>query len=150
MQVSEATIGRIFTIRLEDGEVLPRVLEDFAESRNVSRAFCLFVGGIGSGGRLVVGPEKEGDMPPVPMVHVLEGVHEILAAGTLFPDEDGRPRLHAHAALGRKEHALTGCIRMGVSVWKTVEIVLLELKGGTGKRVFDPESGFHLFDAQKT
>jgi len=78
------------------------------------------------------------------MEHVLENVHEIVGAGTLFPDQEGKPVLHLHMACGRNSSTKTGCIRRGVKVWHTMEVILFELLESTGKRIFDPQTGFTL------
>jgi predicted DNA-binding protein with PD1-like motif len=144
MRYSEATLGRIFIIRLEDGDTLPVTVEDFARAHGVERATCLLVGGAKGGSRLVVGPEEGDVMPPRPVTISLEDVHEIAAVGTLFPDEEGNPSLHMHASCGRGREAVTGCVRPGVDIWKIGELVLLELTGTSAVREKDPETGFHL------
>ena len=144
MRYSEAGLGRVFIIRLEDGDTLPGTVEDFARAHGVERAACLLVGGAKGGSRLVVGPEKGDVMPPRPVTIPLEDVHEIAAVGTLFPDEEGNPSLHMHASCGRGREAVTGCVRPGVDIWKVGELVLLELTGTSAAREEDPETGFHL------
>jgi predicted DNA-binding protein with PD1-like motif len=144
MRYSEAGLGRVFVLRLEDGDRIPGVIEQFAADMGLQRALCLILGGAGGGSRLVVGPENEGDMPPVPVVLPLEGVHEIAGVGTLFPDEEGKPSLHLHAACGRGEETRTGCVRPGVDIWKVGEVVLLELTGTAARRVRDEATGFTL------
>ena len=57
MKYSEATIGRTFIIRLEDGDRLPEAIESFAVENGVSHGTCILVGGIKSGGSIVVGPQ---------------------------------------------------------------------------------------------
>jgi predicted DNA-binding protein with PD1-like motif len=74
----------------------------------------------------------------------LENVHDIAGAGTLFPDQQGNPVLHLHMACGRNSSTKTGCIRLGVKVWHTMEVILFELLESKGKRMFDPETGFTL------
>jgi predicted DNA-binding protein with PD1-like motif len=101
------------------------------------------VGGIDDGSRIIVGPERGmGTGKPVPIEYELEGVHEVLGAGTLFPDDEGNPVLHMHVTAGRKGKASTGCSRAGVEVWNIGEVVFIELLGTRGKRVFDESSGF--------
>jgi predicted DNA-binding protein with PD1-like motif len=85
-------------------------------------------------------------MPVSLMTHVLENVHEIVGAGTLFPNEKGTPVLHLHMACGRESSTKTGCIRGGVKVWHTMEVILFELLESTGKRIFDPQTGFARLD----
>jgi predicted DNA-binding protein with PD1-like motif len=146
MKYSEARPGRVFVIRLEQGEVVHEVLERFAAEKNVRAATVLMVGAANKGSRLVVGP-WDGDADPiVPLEHVLTKAHEMAAVGTLFPDEAGRPSLHVHTALGREGGATVGCIRLGVVVWLILEVVMVEIVGTGAKRVKDPVTGFDLLE----
>nr|WP_246325470.1 PPC domain-containing DNA-binding protein [Dissulfurirhabdus thermomarina] len=130
-------------MRLEDGDEIPGCIEAFAAERKLSAACCLLVGGA-AGGTLVVGPADGSLRPPVPVRAAVEGVHEVVAAGTLFPGEDGRPRLHVHGALGRGDRARVGCLREGVRVWTVAEVVLLELLDTGMVRRRDPATGLEL------
>ena len=144
MKYSEGKIGRIFIIRLEDGDKLPEAIESFARKNNVSRGMCILVGGIKDGGNIVVGPEDSESVPAIPMIFGLKGVHEIVAVGTIFPDADGKPGLHMHAALGREENTRAGCIRPGIEVWKLGEVILLEITDNTAYREEDTVTGFKM------
>jgi predicted DNA-binding protein with PD1-like motif len=146
MKYSEGNIGRIFVIRLEDGDRLPMAVEEFAAEKGVSRGMCILIGGIDSDGNIVVGPRDRETMPPDPMLLTLDGVHEVSAVGTIFPDEEGLPRLHMHAALGREGETRTGCIRPGVDVWKLGEFVILEILNNSAVRKMDPNTGFHVLE----
>ena len=146
MQFTEAKLGRIFVLRLHDGDRLPEVLEQFAAQRKVSTALCFFVGGAKEKSRVVVGPKDGNALPPEPMVTLLKGVHEACGVGTLFPDEEGKPKLHMHASFGRKTNTVTGCVRMGVDVWRIGEVVMLELTGTAARRVKDKETGFEFLE----
>jgi predicted DNA-binding protein with PD1-like motif len=148
MKYSEGKVGRIFVIKLEDGDRLPGAIESFAEKHRVSRGMCILVGGIAGGGHIVVGPEDGETMPPAPMLFKLTGVHEIAAVGTIFPNEKGRPVLHMHAALGRKGTTRAGCIRPGIDVWKTGEVILLEIADNRSRRKKDPRTGFELLETE--
>ncbi|MFW5735643.1 MAG: PPC domain-containing DNA-binding protein [Oceanidesulfovibrio sp.] len=145
---AQGTIGRVFVLRLEDGDSLPGSLEDFARNNGVARAVCLLIGGVGSG-RLVVGPEDGGAERITPMVNAIQAVHEAAAVGTIFPDESGAPRLHMHTALGRGDSSMTGCVRQGVDIWKLAEVVMLEIKGADMVRAVDPAFGFEVLSAKK-
>lgn len=143
MKAAEGRLGRVFVLRLEDGDRVPECIERFAADRQIRGALCLLVGGVG-GGNLVAGPEDPAATPIAPLVREIVGVHEAAAVGTLFPGEDGVSRLHMHAALGRDGATRTGCVRLGVDVWKVGEVVILEILGtGVGRRL-DPETGFEL------
>lgn len=146
MRHSEGSIGRVFVIRFEDGDKLPDAIEEFARDKKVLRGLCVLVGGIDDGGRIVCGPSDPEASPIVPMIHTLVGVHEIAAVGTIFPDEEGRPRIHMHAALGREGTTRAGCIRTGIEVWKLGEAILLEITGNTAHRRRDPATGFEVME----
>lgn len=146
MQVAEGTIKRVFTVRLEEGERLPDCIETLARQRRIKSALVLLVGGARDG-RLVVGPKKTTAKPSV-MVQTFTDGHEILGVGTLFLGEQG-PELHMHAAMGRKQKALVGCIRQGIKTYLIAEIVILELAGFTAVRARNPVSGFHLLELNR-
>ncbi len=146
MRYSEAGLGRVFVLRLEDGDRLPGTVEDFALQKDLPRALCFLIGGVRGGSRLVVGPESGEHMPPRPVIFPLEGVHEIVGVGTLFPDERGRPSLHLHGACGRGGETRTGCIRPGIETWKVGEVILLELTGSSAHRAPDSATGFSLLE----
>ena len=148
MQFTEAKLGRIFVLRLHDGDRLPDVLETFAAQRKVSTALCFFLGGAKEKSRIVVGPKDGNALPPEPMVTLLNGVHEACGVGTIFADEEGKPKLHMHASFGRNEKTVTGCVRMGVDVWRIGEVVMLELTGGKARRAKNKETGFEFLEIQ--
>jgi predicted DNA-binding protein with PD1-like motif len=144
MQFTSATPGRIFVIRLEDGEILHETVEAFARAQGIRAAALIVLGGADAGSKLVVGPEDPRASPVTPMEHVLAGTSEATGVGTVFPDAKGDPVLHMHIACGRKDAAVAGCVRRGVKVWQVMEIILWELMGTDAKRVFDPATGFEL------
>lgn len=144
MNFSEATQGRIFVIRLEDGEIFHEEIEQFAKRQGIERAFLNVVGGADRGSRLVVGPEESRATPINPMVHELYDAHEIVGTGTLFPDNEDNPVVHLHMACGREENTVTGCVRSGVKVWHIMEVVLVELLNNTARRMPDRATGFKL------
>lgn len=146
MKYTEGKHGRIFVMRLENGEVLHKTIEGFAEEHMISAAVVFVIGGIDKGSKLVVGPKDGADRPIVPMERVIDGVHEISGVGTIFPDEVGRPVSHIHVASGRGSSTKTGCIRRGVKVWQVVEVVILEILGADSKRRHDAETGFDLLE----
>jgi predicted DNA-binding protein with PD1-like motif len=148
MQFTEAKFGRIFVLRLHDGDHLPDVLESFAAENNISTALCFFLGGVKEKGRVVVGPKDGSALPPEPMVALLNGVHEACGVGTIFADEEGKPKLHMHSSFGRNEKTITGCVRLGVDVWQIGEVVVLELTDTTAYRVKNKETGFEFLEVQ--
>ena len=142
MKFSQCKPGRIYVICLENGDIVHEEIEQFARSQSIKAASLTIIGGADKGSKLVVGPEHESELPVSPIEHILKNVHEIVGAGTLFPDQEGNPVLHLHMACGRKSSTKTGCIRRGVKVWHTMEVILFELLESTGKRILDPQTGF--------
>jgi len=96
--------------------------------------------------KVVVGPKDGTVFPPEPMVTLLKGVHEGCGVGTIFADEQGKPKLHMHASFGRNDNTVTGCVRLGVDVWQIGEVVVLELAGASAKRSKNRETGFELLE----
>ena len=144
MKVSEAKTGRVFVIRLEDGDILHEEIERFAAEKKIRAATLSAVGGVDAGSRLIVGPEEGRSEKIVPMEHVLDEVCEATGAGTIFPDEEGAPILHMHLACGRCTQTITGCVRRGVKVWHVLEIILTELTETQAARRPDAATGFNL------
>lgn len=143
MIASEGRLGRVFVIRLEDGDVVPECIERFAAEKGVTTGHVILVGGIG-GGQVVVGPRKSDERPVEPMLLPVDGAHEVAGVGVLAPGEDGRSVLHIHAAMGRSGNTLTGCLRPGVSTWVVGEAILYEILDAKATRVMDPKTGFAL------
>jgi predicted DNA-binding protein with PD1-like motif len=145
MQYSEAKQGRVFIVRLEDGEIVHDEIERLARKKAINAAAVVMIGGADKDSKLVVGPEQGlGVAPVIPLTHVLEDVHEVAGTGTIFQDEKGQPVLHMHMACGRKDHAVTGCIRSGVKVWQVMEVVIFEIVESGATRRMDPKTGFKL------
>jgi predicted DNA-binding protein with PD1-like motif len=144
MKYSEAKPGRIFVIRLEDGDIVPEAIEFFAKEHAIKAATLVILGGADKDSRLVVGPEDGRATPIIPMSLTLKNVHEVAGVGTLFPDDEGNPVLHMHMACGRDNDTVTGCVRTGVKVWHVMEAVLFELVDSTGVRRLDKITGFKL------
>ena len=127
MKYSEAKLGRVFVIRLEDGDIIHESIEKFAVEHSIEAASMIAVGGIDADSKIVVGP-KEGRAEEIePVLHVIDDVHEVSGTGTLFPDDYGKPSLHMHISCGRGVSTITGCVRPGVKVWHILEIILTEL-----------------------
>ena len=148
MQHTQASLGRIFVIRLEHGEEMPEALEQFASEHGITSGLAIMIGGLDDGSKLVVGPEDGTALPVNPMVRALCGVHEVAAVGTLFPDADGQPVLHMHAACGRSDRTTTGCTREGIAAWQVLEIILVELTDLDAVRRQDPDTGFALLQCR--
>ncbi len=144
MKYTEAGPGRIFILRLEDGETVHEEIEKFSREHSIRAASVQIIGGADKDSRLITGPDRGRQTPIVPIEHILEEVHECAGVGTIFPDESGEPVLHLHMACGRESSTITGCTRSGVKVWHMMEVVIFELTDCTAVRAHDVETGFKL------
>ena len=127
MKYSQGKTGRIFIVRLEDGEIIHKCIEELAAKENIRAAGVIILGGADKDSRLVVGPIKGRGAVIEPMELILDDVYEITGTGTIFPDESGKAVLHLHAACGRKDKTHTGCVRRGVKVWHIGEVIIFEI-----------------------
>jgi predicted DNA-binding protein with PD1-like motif len=146
VKYSTAGLGRVFVVRLEDGDVVHDSIEELAAREGVLRAAVIVLGGADDGSRVVVGPHDGRAAVIEPMERVLRGVHEMAGVGTLFPDAEGRSTLHLHAAFGRDDKVTAGCIRLGVTTWVVGEVVIIELTGNDAVRRSDQATGFELLE----
>lgn len=144
MKYSEASQGRIFVIRLEDGDILHEEIESFAAEKGIKAGMLIAVGGVDKGSKLIVGPEDGRAQNINPMQYILENVCEISGTGTLFPDDTGSPILHMHISCGRDDKTVTGCVRAGVKIWHVLEVILIELTDTSASRKTDKTTGFKL------
>ena len=146
MKYSQAQMGRVFVIRLEDGEILHEEIEQFCKEKDIEAGMVVVVGGADEGSKLVVGPENGEEFPVNPLHHIMDGVHEAAGTGTIFPDESGEPLVHIHLACGRQDSTQTGCIREGVKVWEVMEVILVELTSTTARRELEEKTDLKLLN----
>ena len=145
MKASEGRIGRVFMVRLEDGDELPGCLESYAAEKGIKHGQVVLVGGIG-GGEVVVGPRNSEEMPPDPVLLPVDGADEVVGVGIIAPDATGKPILHIHASLGRAGHTRTGCLHPGVTTWLVGEAIIYEIVGTKASRLPHKKSGFNLLE----
>jgi uncharacterized protein len=141
MQYTEGQIGRVFVVRIDDGEDMLLSLRQFILDKNIQAGSIHFLGALMSG-RMVTGPE-EPVIPPVPHFVMFEGGWEVFGVGTIYPGDDG-PHIHYHATVGRSGHALTGCLREKAITYLIVEAVITEYTGLSARREFDEKMQLHL------
>jgi uncharacterized protein len=141
MQYTEGQLGRVFVVRIDDGEDMLLSLRQFITEKNIQAGSIHFLGAL-MNGRMVTGPE-EPVIPPVPHFVMFEGGWEIFGVGTIYPGEGG-PHIHYHASVGRSGHALTGCLREKAITYLIVEAVIMEFTGLTARKEFDEKMQLHL------
>ena len=146
MKYSEAKQGRVFVIRLEDGDIVHDEIEKICRDNSITCGTVVIVGGADKGSKLIIGPKNDREVPVKPVSIELDQMREVTGTGTIFPDETGKPVLHMHMACGRNTSTITGCIREGVKVWHVMEAVLTELTDSTAVRQPDRDTGFKLLE----
>ena len=141
MQYTEGQLGRVFVVRIDDGEDMLISLHQFISNKSIQAGSILFLGAL-MNGRMVTGPE-EPVIPPVPHFVMFEGGWEVFGVGTIYPGESG-PHIHYHASVGRSGHALTGCLREKAITYLIIEAVILEFTGLSARREYDKKLQVHL------
>ena len=139
MEYSIGNIGRVFTVRLDQGDDILLELEGLAVKEDIRSAMFTMLGAVKQAS-LVVGP-KTNDVPPDPQWAKFSDAHELIGIGNIFREDD-KPKIHLHAAAGRGESVKTGCLRKETEVFMVVEIFIMEISGISANRVFDPKRGF--------
>jgi predicted DNA-binding protein with PD1-like motif len=141
MEYTQGELGRVFVARLGDGESVYDAVEEIARREGISAATVLALGGMRKG-KVVTGPQHPTGKV-VPHYEEFDDARELLGVGTVFL-ADGKPTLHFHAGIGRRDAALVGCPRAGMAVYLVLEVVIIELVGLEAERAFDEGSGATL------
>lgn len=141
MKYTKGSIGRVFLLKFEDGDVLIDKLSIFVKQERIKAATMIFIGALRKG-NLVIGPRKP-VIPPQPNKVSFKDGWEVMGIGTIFVNTKG-PQVHIHGSMGKKNKVLTGCLRGKSSVFLVVEAVVLELKGIKASKDIDPKTGLNL------
>jgi predicted DNA-binding protein with PD1-like motif len=141
MQYSEGQVGRVFTVRIDDGEDFLREIERFVAAMNIQNGTIQFLGAVRSA-KIVTGP-KEPVIPPSPRGEEIFGGWELLGLATIYPGEDG-PSIHLHTAAGKGIRSLAGCLREKAEVYLVIEAIVTEFVGISARRLPDEKTGVNL------
>lgn len=141
MQYTKGTIGRVFLLKFDDGDILLDSLDRFARKEKLKAATLVFIGALKKGD-LVTGPRKP-VIPPEPNWVGFDGAWEVMGVGTIFANASG-PQIHIHTAMGKKLKTLTGCVRKKTEVFLVIEAIVFELKGAKATKEIDPRTGLNL------
>ncbi len=142
MHYSSGKTGRVFTVALAEDDPVYESITTLATHEKVERAVLWIIGGV-KNGKVIVGPEESDERPITTMNVTFHEAHEILATGTIFPDEERKPSLHIHASFGRSGTTITGCPRINLDSWLITEIIIMEIMDDKPMRKMD-ENGFHI------
>ncbi len=146
MKYTEGTIGRVFALTFEHGDLFIERLVEFVREKNVRNAYIFMLGAMETG-RIVTGP-KDLTLPAAPVWSEFSDGRELLGAGSVMWAE-GAPKPHIHIAAGRGGETLLGCLREGGKVHIVVEAVLFEVDFGGLEKVHDAGIGAFLPDHKK-
>lgn len=141
MKYTKGSIGRIFVLKFDDGDILLDNLSVFAKKERLKAATMIFIGALKKGD-LVTGPKKP-VIPPDPNKVYFKDGWEVMGIGTIFTNKTG-PQIHIHASMGKKQKVLTGCVRGKSKVFLVIEAIVFELKGIKAMKSIDPATGLNL------
>lgn len=141
MKYQVGKLGRVVVAKFEDQDDVLENLRSITKKEGISAAAFYLVGGMREG-KIVVGPERD-ELPPTPVWRELGESHEVVGFGTIFY-QDNEPKVHLHAAFGKKDSVKVGCLRENSRTFLVLEVVILELCGIHAVREFDPVSGLSL------
>ena len=140
----EADGKRTFAVILQKGDEAMRCLQGFAAKERLGGAQVTAIGAL-SGAKLAFFDWETKQYRPIP---VEEQVEVASLVGDIAVGPDGKPSVHVHAVLGRRDGtALAGHLQAG-HVRPTLEIIITESPAHLCK-VKDAESGLALISARK-
>jgi len=141
MKYTKGSLGRVFLLKFEDDDILIDHLSRFISKERVKAACMVFIGALKKGD-LVTGPKKP-VIPPQPNKVSFKDGWEVMGIATVFTNAKG-PQIHIHSSMGKKQKALTGCVRGKSRVFLVIEAVVFELKGIKAGKDIDPKTGLNL------
>jgi predicted DNA-binding protein with PD1-like motif len=140
MEYRTGTIGRVFSVRFDEGDYFLEELITLIKKENIRNGWFHLLGGLREAD-VVTGP-KEPTMPPEPVWREVRGAREVLGTGTIFWDAD-EPKIHLHAAMGHHDDTLTACVRKGTKVYLVLEVMIIEMEGIDATRPWFKKGGFN-------
>lgn len=141
MKYQTGRAGRIIVAKFDDHDDVLENLNGIARDENIRAGVFYLIGGMREG-KIVVGPETD-ELPPKPVWKELGESHEILGIGTIFRHND-EPKIHFHAAFGKKDMVKVGCLREKSETFLVLEAIIMEIEGITATRETDPVIGMPL------
>lgn len=140
MEYRTGTVGRIFSVRFDEGDLFLEELITLIKKENIRNGWFHVLGGLREAD-VVTGP-KEPTMPPEPVWREVRGAREVLGTGSVFWT-DNEPKIHLHAAMGHHGDTLTACVRKGTKVYLVLEVIIMELSGFEASRPWYEKGGFN-------
>jgi len=138
-KVHEAHGQRTFVVVLDAGEEVRETLHRFAERESLSAAQLSAIGAFERATIRFFDWESK-QYQPIPLE---EQVEVVSLLGDIALAEQGGPKLHLHAVLGRRDGTAMGGDLESGRVRPTLEVVITESPAHL-RRVHDPRSGLAL------
>lgn len=139
--IHEADGQRTYAIVLDAGEEVMGSLRAFAGQERLTAAQITAIGAL-SDARLQYFDWESKEYLPIP---VREQVEVASLVGDVALSPDGKPAIHAHIVLGRRDGSAVAGHLAEAHVRPTLEIILTESPAHLHKR-HDPRSGLALID----
>lgn len=137
----EANGERTFAVILETGDEILSSLDVFADENGLEAATFKAIGALSEAALAYFDWDRKEYLP----IPVGEQVEVASLTGDIATGPDGKPAIHVHAVLGKRDGgAIAGHLKSG-TVRPTLEIILTETPGHLRKR-FDPSIGIALID----
>jgi predicted DNA-binding protein with PD1-like motif len=141
MQYTTGSVGRVFTIRFDDGDDFLGELTQLCLKEEIKAGWFNVIGGLREAD-VVTGP-KQAVMPPEPVWEKVREAKEVLGTGSIFRDENNVPRIHLHTSLGHHGDTMTVCVRKGTKTYLILEVYLIEIIGPEITRPWFSEGQFY-------
>lgn len=130
---------RTFVAVLETGDEVSSCLYRLAESEKLSAAQVTAIGAF----REVVLSYWDWDTKKYQEIPVRDQVEVLSLNGDITQDPNGKPKLHLHTVIGRRDGAAMGGHLKEAHVRPTLEVLLTETPAHL-RRELDPETGLAL------
>ena len=137
--VHQAAGERVYVAVLESGDEVSGCLHRLADEESLSAAQITAIGAF----RDATLAFFDWETRAYEEIPVEEQVEVLSLIGDITLDERGRPKLHMHTVLGRRDGSTLGGHLMGAHVRPTLEVVITEAPAFL-RRVYDPHSGLAL------
>ncbi|OWJ65163.1 PPC domain-containing DNA-binding protein [Inquilinus limosus] len=141
-QLHAADGQRVFAVILETGEAVMESLQRFAEAERLTAAQITGIGAFSEAGLRYFDWDRKEYLP----IPVQEQVEVASLIGDVAVSPDGKPALHVHLVLGRRDGTALAGHLAEARVRPTLELIVTESPAHL-RKAFDPESGLALIRA---
>jgi predicted DNA-binding protein with PD1-like motif len=141
-QLHAADGQRVFAVILETGEAVMENLQRFAEAERLTAAQITGIGAFSEAGLRYFDWERKEYLP----IPVKEQVEVASLIGDVAVSPEGKPALHVHLVLGRRDGTALAGHLSEARVRPTLELIVTEAPAHL-RKALDPESGLALIRA---